>query len=250
MTETKRKYREQAPKTAANLQELFSHHKPVQVPVAGLAQEQLELLRLMSRDAAGVLFRMPEGHLRAMSISVRNGRNYLRSARGWAEFNRKEASKVGGGNPASSRQVHEEESDSEKIKKFRSKQELDLNEFHQMQANAFNDFLRNLHRAKEQKAREKAQAEQAAYRKQREETEARARQAAYEEQQRRQRVVQAARRPWWEVLGIPNSASFHDVKKAWKTAQFNNHPDRGGSHDAFIAVSTAWREAKAQYGIV
>ncbi|KAF6150142.1 hypothetical protein GIB67_023097 [Kingdonia uniflora] len=61
---------------------------------------------------------------------------------------------------------------------------------------------------------------------------------------------------YYEVLGIPNSASPEDLKKAYKKAAIKNHPDKGGDPEKFKELAHAYevlsdpekREIYDQYG--
>lgn len=44
---------------------------------------------------------------------------------------------------------------------------------------------------------------------------------------------------WWEVLGVPRAASRDQVLAAHRKLIAENHPDRGGSHDAMAAINAA-----------
>lgn len=52
---------------------------------------------------------------------------------------------------------------------------------------------------------------------------------------------------WWEVLGVPRSASGAEIEAAYRRRRSETHPDRaGGSAEAFTAVQRAFEQANAQ----
>ena len=38
---------------------------------------------------------------------------------------------------------------------------------------------------------------------------------------------------YYSILGVPKNASEKDLKKAYKKASMQHHPDRGGSEETF-----------------
>lgn len=54
---------------------------------------------------------------------------------------------------------------------------------------------------------------------------------------------------WWDVLGIWRGARGADVESAYRNAMAKNHPDRGGSTEAFQAVTAAYEQAKREGAI-
>jgi hypothetical protein len=61
------------------------------------------------------------------------------------------------------------------------------------------------------------------------------------------RVGPASRRPSpytprdaFALLGLTWPCSETDVRAAWKRAAFENHPDRGGTHDEFLTIHRAY----------
>jgi len=61
---------------------------------------------------------------------------------------------------------------------------------------------------------------------------------------------------YYEILGVPNSASQDELKKAYKKAAIKNHPDKGGDPEKFKELAHAYeilsdpeqREIYDQYG--
>jgi curved DNA-binding protein CbpA len=45
---------------------------------------------------------------------------------------------------------------------------------------------------------------------------------------------------YYQLLGIPSSASFSQIKKAYRLKASEFHPDKGGSEDDFSKISTAY----------
>lgn len=52
--------------------------------------------------------------------------------------------------------------------------------------------------------------------------------------------------PWYEVLGVAESASVDVVEKAYQRLRSTAHPDKGGSSEAFHRINAAWHEAQAR----
>jgi hypothetical protein len=56
---------------------------------------------------------------------------------------------------------------------------------------------------------------------------------------------QTQARGWREILGFAPSAtpSYNEVERVYRTMRSAAHPDKGGSHDAFMEVQTAFDQA-------
>jgi len=52
-----------------------------------------------------------------------------------------------------------------------------------------------------------------------------------------------AGRPWCETLGVEPNASTAEVERAYKRLAREHHPDTGGSHEAFIELQGAYKQA-------
>lgn len=51
---------------------------------------------------------------------------------------------------------------------------------------------------------------------------------------------------WREVLGVDASLPLSEVGKRYKVLAFENHPDRGGSHERMAEINHAWDEAQKE----
>lgn len=58
----------------------------------------------------------------------------------------------------------------------------------------------------------------------------------------------APTRQWWEVLGVPRSATAQEIDRAWREAMATAHPDRGGSNEAAAQLNRAREEGKRANG--
>jgi hypothetical protein len=56
-------------------------------------------------------------------------------------------------------------------------------------------------------------------------------------------VALAGPTPWWEVLDVKHNATRDDIDAAYLRKRSAAHPDRGGSPDAFQAVTHAYQQA-------
>lgn len=48
---------------------------------------------------------------------------------------------------------------------------------------------------------------------------------------------------WWNVLGVNINASPEQIERAYKQAALTAHPDRGGTHAAWLRLQTAYYSA-------
>ncbi len=46
---------------------------------------------------------------------------------------------------------------------------------------------------------------------------------------------------YYQVLDVPNNASFESIKHAYRSKALEYHPDRGGSHEQMILINEAWQ---------
>lgn len=53
-----------------------------------------------------------------------------------------------------------------------------------------------------------------------------------------------SKRPWWVVLGVPESATWLTIQKARVELLMRHHPDRGGDPSAAAEVNAAYEEAQ------
>ena len=51
----------------------------------------------------------------------------------------------------------------------------------------------------------------------------------------------------YNVFGLKKSASSEDVKKAYRKEILKNHPDKGGSNEAFRIIREAWEYFKKNF---
>lgn len=50
---------------------------------------------------------------------------------------------------------------------------------------------------------------------------------------------------WWQVLEVPQTATFEQAQAAFRRLRAIHHPDRpGGSHDAMARINKAWADAQ------
>lgn len=49
---------------------------------------------------------------------------------------------------------------------------------------------------------------------------------------------------WWHVLGVAKTATFPEVRVAYRKLASENHPDRGGNAIAMTEINKAWEEAQ------
>ena len=61
-------------------------------------------------------------------------------------------------------------------------------------------------------------------------------------------IVMGAKRPWWEVLGLPSGAHPDQVRAAYRELAAVHHPDRGGSAGRMAEINAARDEAFKEVG--
>jgi len=55
--------------------------------------------------------------------------------------------------------------------------------------------------------------------------------------------------PWWNVLGCEPDASEDRIRDCYRCEAMDRHPDKGGTHEAFIELQRAFREGLAARGV-
>ena len=53
-----------------------------------------------------------------------------------------------------------------------------------------------------------------------------------------------ASREWWEVLGVPRTATREDARAAYRRLAAQHHPDKGGDAARMAEINRAWDEAQ------
>jgi molecular chaperone DnaJ len=53
---------------------------------------------------------------------------------------------------------------------------------------------------------------------------------------------------WWNILQVDRSASWQEIKAAWRKRAKETHPDQGGNADDYRAVQDAYEEAMEEKG--
>jgi curved DNA-binding protein CbpA len=56
-------------------------------------------------------------------------------------------------------------------------------------------------------------------------------------------IVAGMKRPWWEVLGVPQNSTREQVKQAYRELASEHHPDRGGDPQRMAEINAAHDEA-------
>lgn len=54
---------------------------------------------------------------------------------------------------------------------------------------------------------------------------------------------------WRDVLGLSRHADIYEAETAYKKLAMQHHPDRGGSHEAMVAINLAIEQARDEVGI-
>lgn len=248
-------YRKQRPQTAEDFHKLYGGDSPVEYK--SFTQTELQKLASVCKLGGyiGILFLMPEGYRRVLTIFLRGGIYRFKSSKGWDTFNRAEAGESdvpgtdeedaeGDDSANANADCTPDENYVQKLNEFRAVQEQELAMLHLSQSKAFTEFLNNIEKERVQKRTAQAEAERKraeADRKHAEEARAKAEAPRH--------VSPRPNRLWWDVLKVQSNAPYQEVRRAWKTAQFRTHPDRGGTHEDFVEVGRAWREAQAAYRV-
>jgi DnaJ-class molecular chaperone len=53
----------------------------------------------------------------------------------------------------------------------------------------------------------------------------------------------------WQILGVQRTATWDEVKKAYRKLAMQHHPDRGGNKADFIRVQAAYELLEAKYKV-
>lgn len=53
----------------------------------------------------------------------------------------------------------------------------------------------------------------------------------------------SSRRPWWEIIGVPQDSKIDDIARAYRALAKQAHPDTGGSTEAMAELGAAYQEA-------
>lgn len=59
----------------------------------------------------------------------------------------------------------------------------------------------------------------------------------------------SASRDWWAVLGVARAESIENCNTAYRRLATERHPDRGGSHEAFVELNAAWDSCKKEKAV-
>lgn len=50
---------------------------------------------------------------------------------------------------------------------------------------------------------------------------------------------------WWRVLRVPPDATAEEIEEGYRRQAWKIHPDRGGTHEAFLRLQAAYTEARS-----
>jgi hypothetical protein len=59
----------------------------------------------------------------------------------------------------------------------------------------------------------------------------------------RQLMAAEAKRPWWEILGVPENATKDELKARFHDLALKHHPDHGGNANQMAEINAAFQEA-------
>lgn len=54
---------------------------------------------------------------------------------------------------------------------------------------------------------------------------------------------------WWDVLGVSQEASFHEIQTAWRQLVHQHHPDKGGELERLRKINEAFNQARRLRGL-
>lgn len=58
-----------------------------------------------------------------------------------------------------------------------------------------------------------------------------------------------SKRSAYEILGVRETATIQEIKKAYQRLAMKHHTDRGGSHEKMAEINMAWAKVKAMRGV-
>ena len=53
---------------------------------------------------------------------------------------------------------------------------------------------------------------------------------------------------YYSTLGVSSNATPQEIKKAYKKASMQHHPDRGGNSNEFVKIQEAYERIKSERG--